>query len=195
MRLKMAKNSIFAILLRKPWWVSLAVASTLSIVAMAMLPRHYMFYGLSAGFPFMIIAAVAAFRQLRAPSPARVSRTLDAVSAMSWRDFADAVEQGFQGDGFQVTRDPVPGADFEVAGGGRRLLVAGKRWKAANTGIEPLRALRAAADSREMGEAIYICIGQLTDQAWGFANTHRIHIMKEEGLAALLRNSPKIPKR
>lgn len=195
MRLRMAQNSLFAILLRKPWWISLMVATTLSVVAMAALPRDSALYGLSAGIPFTIISIIAAYRQLRAPSPARVSRTLEAVSAMSWREFSDAVERGFKGDGYRVVRDPAVGADFEISGSGRTVMVGCKRWKAATTGIEPLRALHSAATERGVKEMVYITIGQMTDNAWGYATEQGIHIMKEDGLAALLRNTISLKKK
>jgi len=38
---KLPRNSLFAMLLRSPWWISFAVAGVLSLVAMALLPEAY----------------------------------------------------------------------------------------------------------------------------------------------------------
>ena len=98
--------------------------------------------------PFLVVGAVAAWRQFQQPSAARVSDTLAAVGAMSWPQFADAVEQAFRRDGHAVERLPGPAADFEVARAGRTTLVSCRRWKAARTGVEPLRELQAAMAAR-----------------------------------------------
>lgn len=74
-------------------------------------------------------------------------------------------------------------------------MVGCKRWKAATTGIEPLRALHSAATERGVKEMVYITIGQMTDNAWGYATEQGIHIMKEDGLAALLRNTISLKKK
>ncbi|MBN8509743.1 MAG: restriction endonuclease, partial [Burkholderiales bacterium] len=70
MKLRMAENSLFAILLRSPWWVSLAIAAALALLARLLLPERFVAVGaFGAGFPFVVIAAIAAWRRLRAPSP------------------------------------------------------------------------------------------------------------------------------
>ena len=38
MKFRMAPNSVFAVLLRSPWWVSLAIAAALALAAAALLP-------------------------------------------------------------------------------------------------------------------------------------------------------------
>ena len=39
MKLKMAPNSLFAILLRKPWWVSIALVGVIALAARALVPQ------------------------------------------------------------------------------------------------------------------------------------------------------------
>jgi restriction system protein len=65
--------------------------------------------------------------------------------------------------------------------------VSCKRWKAASTGVEPLRELHAAAERREAHESVYITAGQLTDNARQFAREKGIRVMEGEGLAQLLK--------
>jgi restriction system protein len=195
MRLKMAKNSLFAILLRKPWWVSLSVASLLSVVAVASLPRESAVYGLSAGVPFLLICLVAAYRQFRAPNPARVTRTVNMATAMSSREFMDAVEDGFRRDGFEVRRLTGNGADFELKKAGRTALVSCKRWKAVNTGIELLRTLQEAAEAQGAQDRLYIAVGQLTENAWQYVSEKKIHVVGAEGLATLLQHALRAKER
>ncbi len=186
MKLKMAEKSLFAILLRSPWWISILIAAVISLAASAMLPREVAAYGISAGFPFLVVGIVAAWRQLRMPSPSRVAELIETVNAMPWRDFANAVEQAFRRDGYEVRRLTGPAADFEIAKGGRTVLVSAKRWKAAGAGIEPLRELQTASEKAEARESIFITTGQLTDNARSFAAQKNIRVMQGNSLAELL---------
>jgi restriction system protein len=185
MKWKMAENSLFAVLLRSPWWVSAAVAVGLGGVAYALLPADYRLAGAFGALPFAGIAAWTAVRQLRAPSSARVGRTLDAVRAMSWGEFGAALEAAWQREGFAVTRTS-GAADFELGKDGKRVLVAAKRWKAARTGVEPLRELARARAAREAHEAVWVTAGELTDQARAFAAGERMRLLTSADLARLL---------
>jgi restriction system protein len=186
MKLKMAENSLFAILLRKPWWISIVLAVVLGLAFSALLPAHLVAFGTAAGGPFLVIGAIAFFRQLGTPSEARIAATRDAVRAMSLRDFSSAVEAAYQREGYTVTRHTGPAADFTITRDGRTAMVCCKRWKAASIGIEPLRELHAAAGACTVQEAVFIGIGQLSENARRFAQEQKIHVIQEAGLARLL---------
>ena len=68
MKFKMPRNSIFAVLLRSPWWISAAIAALLSVGGFAALPLEYAAMGVFAAIPFAaVIAIMAAWKaQLRA---------------------------------------------------------------------------------------------------------------------------------
>ena len=59
----MAENSLFAILLRSPWWVSLGVALALALLMRLLLPKDYAVAGMLGALPFVVIAAIAAWKQ------------------------------------------------------------------------------------------------------------------------------------
>ena len=67
MRLKMKENSLFAILLRSPWWISFVIAAVIGLVAALMMPVEYRTLAAFSGTPFFIVGCMAAWRQLRAP--------------------------------------------------------------------------------------------------------------------------------
>ncbi len=187
MKLKMSQNSLFAILLRKPWWISIVIAVTVSLVAGMTFPKAFAIYGISAGFPFLVIGIIAAVRQWNTPSAGRIATTLETVTAMSWRDFSDAIEAAYRREGGEVKRLAGAAADFEITKDGYVSLVSCKRWKAASTGIEPLRELHATAQACEARESIYIAVGVLTDNARRFADEKKIRVIQAAGLADLLR--------
>ncbi len=182
----MSKNSLFAHLLRSPWWVSFAIAAVLALLARFILPENYAVYAFSFTIPFVIIGAMAAWQQRNTPSSAQVTSTLDAIAVMSWRDFSALIEQAYQRDGYQVTRTS-GAADFTLVKAGRTSLLSCKRWKAANHGLEPLRELKAARQAQGAREAIYVAAGNVSDNARRFAVDHGIVLVQGPELARLLR--------
>jgi restriction system protein len=189
MKWEMAENSLFAILLRSQWWISAGIAALMVGVAMVLIPEPYHQYriiGALTSLPFLCIAAVAGWKQLQKPSSSRVDKTREAVRAMSWLDFAGALEAGYRRDGYEVKRVSDAAADFEIRKDWRTALVSGKRWKVARTGIEPLRELKAAKDMREAHDCVYITIGEITDNARQFALDNKILMVGGAELARLL---------
>lgn len=185
----MAPNSLFAILLRSSWWISVLVAAGIVLLSRAVLPDKYFVFGAVGALPFLVIGGIALWRQLQKPSAARVASTVEAVSAMSWKDFSGKLEAAFRRDGYEVARIDAGGADFEMKKGGRKTLVNCKRWKVGRTGVEPLRECLAARDLREADEIVYVATGQVTEQAARYAAEKRIRLMHGEDLATLLRGT------
>jgi len=183
MKFKMAKNSLFAVLLRSPWWISIAVAAAIFAVARLWVPGVYAFF---LALPFLVIGGYALTKQLRTPSPERIAETIEAIRAMSWEDFSTAIEAAYRSDGYSVARIGGAAADFELAKAGRVSLIGCKRWKAARTGIEPLRELHAAGRAREAQECIYVAAGEITDSARSFAAGNNIRLLHDAELAKLL---------
>ena len=190
MKFKMAPNSLFAILLRSPWWISVAIAVVLGLVGAALLAEGFRIVGALSGLPFAIIGAIAARRQWQLPSAARVAQTQQALATMAWPAFAALLEQAFRRDGYTVQRGQASAVDFELERQGRRMLVSARRWKSARTGQEALRALQAARDAGDAPDALYIGLGELSDNAHPFASQHRIAIWRAPELAQALRGLP-----
>lgn len=185
MKLRMAHNSLFAILLRSPWWISFAVAAVLTLGALAVLPKQFDIYAVSAGLPFIVIGIIAVVRQAGRPSQAQVTRTEERLRNMSWKEFADTVEQAFRLRGYEVVRLQ-RGGDFEVTRGNQRGVVSCKRWKAASHGVESLRELCAAAQARDAQERIYIALNPLSENALRHARENRIDVIRDAALVQML---------
>lgn len=183
MKFQMAENSLFAILLRKPWWVSAAIAVALVVLARFGFPPAWFVYAAPIALPFIVLAGITGWRQLQAPSASRVAATEAAVRAMGWPEFAAALEDAWRRDGWTVVRIDEAGADIEATQGWKRAVVAGRRWKVARTGVEPLRELAAARERREAHEGVYVTVGEVSEQAATFANANRIRIVRGDALA------------
>jgi restriction system protein len=182
----MRENSLFAILLRSSWWISFAIAGTVTAIAMALRPAAHRSLGIVTGLPFLVIGCIAAWKQLQAPSKSRIENTLAAVRAMSWPEFSAAIEAAYRRQGYGVAAVSGNGANFEITREGRRALVSCKRWKVAHTGVEPLQGLLAMKETRNAHECIYVTAGEVTDNARAFAIKHAIKLVGGHELARLL---------
>ena len=192
----MAKNSIFAVLLRSPWWVSLAIAAAIGAAAMALLPPNWRGVALFSGSPFLVISAIAAWKQWQLPGAARVAQTRQAVAAMAWPAFSRLLEDAFKRDGYSVQRGTGAAVDFVLERKGRRMLVSARRWKSARLGLETLRALqaaRAAVEADGATDALCIGLGELTDTARPFAAAHRVAVWQAPEIAQALRGVALVP--
>lgn len=187
MKLRMAKNSIFAILLRSPWWVSGLVAIALALIGLAVMPPGYRIYGMLTGVPFTVICIAALRKQWGTPGKARTAAMLEKIRALSWRDFAEEIELALQRDGFEVRRVDMPEADFSITSDGRTALVSCRRWKVASTGVEPLRELRKAVERDGLYDAFYITTGEFTQTAMEFAVANKMRLLHGAALAKLMR--------
>lgn len=183
----MAEKSLFAILLRSPWWISFIIAAGFGLASKALLPAEYFVFGALGGFPFVVIGVIAAWRQVRAPSTAHVESTLALISALSWREFAAAVEQAFARQGYVMQRLDNASADFVMTRAGRTTLLSCKRWKAARLGIEPFQSLHAAFAAHAADGGLCITTGEVTDKARQFAATQQIRLIEGTELAQLLK--------
>ena len=190
----MAPNSLFAILLRSPWWASLALAAALALLARALLPERFAAAGMLGSFPFVIIAAVAAAKQWRAPSATQTAQALQQLNAMSQPRFrrcrrgrlaragprrATAEGQRRRPGTEQKRADDAAGLP-PLEGGQRR------RRAAART------ACRAAAAGRR--PSIYLASGALSDKAQSFAKQMNIRIVDASEPALLMRSAGVLPK-
>ncbi len=181
--MKLPQSSIFAMLLRARWWVSALVALGVFALTRLILPEGF---ALFATLPFIVIAAVVAWKELRQPRGARLDKALEKVRALSWEEFATRVEAGYQRRGYAVKR--LEGAaDFELEKDGRVSLVCARRWKAARTGVEPLKELVTAGERRGAGECVYVLTGELTEQARKLAGEKRVALLEGAGLSALMK--------
>ena len=169
MKFKMAEHSIFAILLRSPWWISFLLVAVFCLASYALLPLKYVPFGAMGAIPFFVIGCMALKRQWGTPSPAKVQAELVRLANLSWRDFSAELEAKLLKQGFEVTRLNNGAADFKLEKAGHITLVSAKRYKAASHGIEALQALVTQQEAQGADKAMYVCLVPVTAQAAKFA--------------------------
>jgi restriction system protein len=190
MKLRMAENSLFAILLRSRWWISLLIALGIGLAAAALLPAQWRLAGALSGMPFIVIAALAARRQWHQPSAAAVQHAADTLGALPWPAFEGLLTRGFEREGYRVKALPIGrggagGADLELERSGRRTLVAARRWKSARIGVEALKPLLAAREAAGADAAIFIGLGELSEQARPYAAENGLQVWQAAELAKM----------
>lgn len=185
--LKMAPNSLFAILLRSPWWISLLIAVLIVAGAQALLEGPWTLVFAAPAFPFLVIAAMAAWRQLRQPSPDRQRRMLDELGALPWPRVAALLSAAFEHEGSRCELLKDAAVDFRLSKGSTTTLVQARRWKAAMLGADSLRELLEARERLGAQEVAVVFVGKPSDAAAALIKKHGIRLLGPAELAVLIR--------
>lgn len=169
----MARESLFDILLRQPWWISTLVAAALFAGAHWIYPPVAFFVAL----PFLVVSAYIGYRQLRGTAGVNVDQKLAALREMSWENFSLVIAESYRRQGYAVTEAPESAYDFELAKGGRLTLLSCRRWKVNPVGVGPLRALAEAVARRDAYNAICITAGDFSPSARTYAQTKPLNLL------------------
>jgi restriction system protein len=194
MKFKMAEKSLFATLLRSPWWVSFLVMLGVALIAGALLPDPYKGVGMVSGFPFLVIGVIAAWQQRNALSPERLQALTEQARNLGWADFSNLLEKGFSRQGFVVRRLQNGTADLQLEKNGRITWVSAKRWKAATVGAEHVRDLLQMRESQATGNCALISLGQFSQPAITLASQNHVDLMGPKHIAQLLHDGMSPPK-
>lgn len=179
----MPKETLFSILSRSPWWLSVLIAAAMFALVRLFLPDIAAFF---AAVPFLALAGYAGWRQSRVPSATNVEETLGKLRAMSWENFSAVIGEAFRRDGYTVTDIPGSAADLELRRNGRVSIACCKRWKVAHTGVGPLRELHAAMQGRDADACVYVAAGDFTANARAFATEKAIRLLNGAELVTLV---------
>lgn len=195
---RMAHNSLFAVLLRSPWWISLLLALAVFAATQALLPKEYRVVGGMGCMPFVVIAMVAAWKQRNAVGPAELERLVAVASKLPRDAFVARLGDALGAQGYTVQRGR-DGADLLIERGGRLTVVAAARWKAARHGEEALQAVKTAMDRTEAAFGLYLALGEVSPHAQRIAKDNAIDIVQGERLGTLLKaarlDQPRAPAR
>ncbi len=177
------KDTLFYVLSRAPWWISVATAGALFAIVRQLLPD---FAAVATALPFLGIACYAGWRQLRAPGASNVTEMLGKIRGMPWENFSAIISEAFRRDGYAVTEVFKGAVDLKLDKNGRVTLVSCKRWKVAQTGVGPLRDLLDAKKAQDAADCIYVAAGDFTANARTFADEKSIRLLQDTPLADLV---------
>lgn len=165
MAFKMAKNSLFAILLRSPWWISLALVGVIVLVSNALLATEVRVFGWMGAFPFVVIGGLALKRQWGKPSAKQEAAAVERLHKLTNAEMKAALVADFEREGYAVTQLKSTGADLLITRPSDTKVISFSRWKMAQPGVAALEALHKAMQLQKADEAIFVHLFALSDAA------------------------------
>lgn len=184
MAFKMSENSLFAILLRSTWWYGIAIGLALIAISLIVFGGKYLLLGLFSAGPFFVIAGIAAYRQSKQPSEKRMQEVYEQTRKMKASQIAEKIAVNYVDARFDKEIFKGNEADTLLIRGNRTILLCAKRFKAANTGVEPLKQLVTAGEKIEATEYLYVALGEISSAAVDYANQNNIELIQINSLAA-----------
>lgn len=200
-----------------PWWggVVLALFSYLILHQFAAPPQAPLqsgqmanFFGRSMiaafAFPLQVIVPVLCLlgalvsflrrrkRELLVTNVAQ-SRSADALSAMSWREFETLVGEAFRLQGYQVTEQGGSqadgGVDLVLRKGNEKFLVQCKQWKAYKVSVDVVRQLYGVMAAQGAAGGFVITSGSFTPDAQAFADGRNVKLVDGRKLFSLIQQT------
>ena len=178
MAFKVAEGSVFAVLSRSPWWYSALIGGAFVLTSLVVPSAQIAILVVACSIPFFAIAGFAAFKQLKRPSQKRIQEVDQEARGLSAAAIAKRIAKPYVDARFDAVEFKGAAAELELERGNRKLLVSSKRFKAANTGIEPLKQLVAAGEKIEATGYLYVALGQVSANAVAFANENNIEFVR-----------------
>jgi restriction system protein len=178
----MAKDTLFNILSRQPWWITVLVAFGLFWIGYAIFPPIAPFVAL----PFAVLAIYIAFVQWRRGSPFDVTETLATLRAMPWERFSTIVAGAYRRQGYRVSPSRDRGYDFKLEKDGRVTLLQCRRWKVNQVGVGPVRELADAVEQNEASRGICVTAGEFSTPARSAAAREPVTLLSGAELVSLV---------
>ena len=177
MQLKMAEGSVFAVLLRSPWYYSALIGTALALLSLILPSAQIAILVAAASLPFFGIALFAAYKHAQRPSQKKIAEIEQEARGMTAVQLSHKIAEVYVEARFDSVEFKGNAAQLELERGNRKLLVNTKRFKAANNGIEPLKEMVNAGEKIEATGYIYVALGTVSDAARKFAAEHNIELV------------------
>ena len=183
MKFKMAQGSLFAVLMRSPWWYSVLIALLVVAIGLVLVGGKYLILGIATALPFIGIATYSAYSQSQRPGMKRVLEVEQAARKMPVAELAKTIADNYEKINFDVIAFKGDEAELELERGMHKFLLSCKRFKAAKTGIEPLKKLTTAGEKHEVSGYLYVALGEISANALAYAQKNNIELIQAEALA------------
>lgn len=183
---------MFAVLLRSPWWYSALIGLFILSLSLVVGSVQVAILVASLAVPFFGIAAYAFYKQSQRPSLKRVIAADEQARELSAEQIATKIADEYTKVRFKTEKFKGDAAELELERGNRKLLVSSKRFKAANTGVGPLKNLVAAGKNAEATGYLYVTLGEISAAAHEYASEHNIEFIQANKLATFFDGRVKI---
>ena len=181
------QTTLFQLLARQPWWISVLVAFAMFWLAYAVYPPVAPFFAL----PFVVLAIYIGFTQWRSGVPSNPDAQLETLRNMSWESFSAAVCDAYRRQGYAVSPSRERGFDFTLTQNGRVTLLQCRRWKVNQVGAEPVRELARAIDRMQAYRGICLATGEFSGPARKIAASEPVALVSGAELVMLVNRGTK----
>ena len=193
-------DDFFAVLLLFPWWVTLVSGIGLWVY-LAWQPSPT---GFSLDKPVMIwfglqflkwacfgAAFVSGVLTLKRKILFASAKDIEAIRAMSWREFETLVGESYRRQGYSVEETGGGGADGGIdlilRGKGQNVIVQCKQWKTFKVGVKIVREMYGIMTAERADRVIIVASGTYTQEACDFARGKPIELVDGKALVRLIK--------
>lgn len=184
-------KGLFDILFELPWWASLILGVILLCInAQNNAAVTLVFRGLAL---ICFAASVAgAIRSLTRKLLFASAKDIDAIRAMSWREFERLVGEAYRRQGYMVEETGGGGSDGGIdlllRGKGQKVIVQCKQWKIFKVGVKIVREMYGIMVAERADRVIIVASGTYTQEAQSFARGKPIALIDGKALVQLIRD-------
>ena len=193
-------EDFFGLLLLFPWWVTLIVGSGLwGYLKLQPSPTGFflekpvlIWFGLQflkwACFGAAFVSGVLTLKRKILFASAK---DIDAIRAMSWREFETLVGESYRRQGYSVEETGGGGADggidLVLHGKGQKILVQCKQWRSFKVGVKVVREMYGIMVAERADRVIVVTSGVYTQESTGFARGKPIELIDGKALVQLIK--------
>ena len=178
----MAQETLFRILSRQPWWVTLLAGFGIYALARVIYEPIAPFMAV----PFVALSVYIGYSQWRGGAVVNAVERLVELRAMSWDAFSTALTDAYRRDGYSVAPADGAGYDFKLEKGARVTLLECRRWKVSQVGAAPVRELAKAVDREEAYKGICVTCSDFTAPARDLATKEPVTLVSGRELVELV---------
>ncbi len=195
-------QDIFDLLAQLPWWVGVIAAGVFWIASGMLFNESNGRYA-DVRFATMghaigrALAAVALFASAKSAIKSisrlwllRQTRGLEAIRAISWRQFEQLVGEAYRQRGYTVSETGGGGADggvdLKLHRRGETTLIQCKQWKTRQVGVDKVRELYGVMMAERADRGILVSSGFFTRDAQAFASGKPLELVDGPALLKLV---------
>ncbi len=208
-RSKGVLGDLFMLLCQLPWWVTLIAGAVIYVYRLGMEkplqfsvqnPAVLWYILLLFQWLFLGAAVISAIQAFGRRMLFKAAKDIDAIRAMSWREFESLVGEFYRRQGYRVEETGGGGADGGVdlllRRDGEKVLVQCKQWRTFKVGVSIVREMFGVMVAEHADRVIVVTSGRYTNDAIQFARGKPIDLVDGSALARMIRevrNAPDAP--
>ena len=184
-------EGLLDLLIELPWWVSLVLGLIIlgfsgggNSAPVALVFKMFAYACFAASF-------VGGIKSLTRMTLFSSAKDIEAIRAMSWREFEALVGESYRRQGYSVEETGGGGADggidLVLRGKGQKILVQCKQWRSFKVGVKVVREMYGIMVAERADRVIVVTSGVYTQESYGFARGKPIELIDGKALVQLIR--------